>query len=199
MTVRRPASVLGIFRFYFVDGPPTSNAGSVFRVDAPGMHELAEGVDMAQPDVFALKSLGLDDFIFADVGIESNGSRLTVLSALARLGKDPWEEAARWAREPKAEAIESLRASIVEMPLSSQAIHSAHSTASRLISLLPTSRRGSAAGASSKTVQTTWPKCGWMMLGYACVYLAFSVGMALSHRPHPSLTTPGIQTAKRLR
>lgn len=46
-------------------------------------------------DVFALKKSGLEAFLYADVGIEANGSMLTILSLLARLGKDPWTEAAK--------------------------------------------------------------------------------------------------------
>ena len=44
----------------------------------------------SQGDAFALRNSGLDQFLFAEVGTELNGSSLTVLSTLARLGKDPW-------------------------------------------------------------------------------------------------------------
>ena len=49
---------------------------------------------MSHPDAFALKNSGLNEFLFAEVGIELNGSPLTILSILARLGQDPWVEAA---------------------------------------------------------------------------------------------------------
>ncbi len=65
---------------------------------------------MSRSDVFALKNSSLNAFLLADIGEEINGSRLTILSALARLGKDPWDEAARWDREPKARAIDALTA-----------------------------------------------------------------------------------------
>jgi hypothetical protein len=90
---------------------------------------------MPRPDVFALQNSNLNAFLFADIGTELNGSTLTILSALSPLGKDPWVEAARWAQEPKAVAIDSLAADIIDMPLGSQAIHDAHATASRLILL----------------------------------------------------------------
>jgi hypothetical protein len=38
-----------------------------------------------------------DAFLFAPVGEERNGMLLSVLSALARLDVDPWQEAARLA------------------------------------------------------------------------------------------------------
>ena len=43
---------------------------------------------------FSLLHSDLNDFLFASVGDEQNGMPLSVLSALTRLGVDPWEEAA---------------------------------------------------------------------------------------------------------
>ena len=93
---------------------------------------------MPNHDAFALRNLGLDEFLFAEVGTEDNGSALTILSTLARLDQDPWAEAARWAKLPKAAGIDCLAECIVRMPLSRQALTDAVATASRLILLLPT-------------------------------------------------------------
>ncbi len=144
---------------------------------------------MSQTDVFALQNSKLNEFLFAEIGVELNGSTLTTLSALARLGKDPWAEAARWAREPKADAIEWLTANIVEMPLCSQDIHDARSTAARLVSLLPMQSRSSVIDATSRTV----PKWGWMVLAYFWICLALNASMALSHKPDPAVPTPVVQ------
>ena len=46
---------------------------------------------MAAADVFVFKNSGLNAFLFAEVGTELNGSPLTILSVLARLGQDPWD------------------------------------------------------------------------------------------------------------
>src|SRR5271163_535283 len=92
---------------------------------------------MEQSDVFALKNSGLDAFLFAEVGDELNGSGLTVLSVLARLGHDPWTEAARFVGLPKAALIDCLTRSIARMPLCPQALAEARATATRLILLLP--------------------------------------------------------------
>ena len=92
---------------------------------------------MPQSDAFAFKNSGLNAFLFAEVGNEVNGSPLTILSVLARLGMDPWIEAARLTKMPKAALIDSLANSISQMPLSPQALTDARTTATRLIQLLP--------------------------------------------------------------
>ena len=50
----------------------------------------------------------LDKFLFAAVGAEENGIPLSMVSALTRLGLDPWEEAGRLSSLGKREAIEQL-------------------------------------------------------------------------------------------
>jgi hypothetical protein len=67
---------------------------------------------MAQSDVFALNNSGLEPFLFAEVGDELNGLGLTVLSDLARLGHDPWAEAARLISLPKVAAVNCLTGNI---------------------------------------------------------------------------------------
>ena len=57
---------------------------------------------MTLPAEFALLHSDLNDFLFASVGNEQNGMPLNVVSALTRLGMDPWEDAARLADLPKA-------------------------------------------------------------------------------------------------
>jgi hypothetical protein len=151
------------------------------------------GADMSRPDVFALQNSKLNPFLFADIGTELNGSTLTILSALSRLGKDPWAEAARWAQEPKADAIDSLAASIIEMPLSPQAIHDAHSTASRLVSLLPEQFGGPLGSPCARPAPVVLPKWGLMMLVSFWLFLILNAGLALSHRPDPAVTTPVVQ------
>jgi hypothetical protein len=79
----------------------------------------------------------LNDFLYADVGIEFNGSGLTVLSMLARLGEDPWTQAGRWVRAPRSAAVKELAASIGRMPLDADGLRDAQATAARLILLLP--------------------------------------------------------------
>ena len=63
---------------------------------------------MALPVRFSLLHSDLNDFLFAAIGEEQNGVTLSVVSALTRLGVDPWEEAARLTPLPKARAAETL-------------------------------------------------------------------------------------------
>ena len=51
-----------------------------------------------------------NEFLFASIGQEKSGQSLTVLSALARLGLDPWEEAARLSEMTKEAAASALTA-----------------------------------------------------------------------------------------
>src|SRR5471032_2237722 len=112
---------------------------------------------MVTSDAFAFKNSGLNAFLFAEVGTELNGSPLTILSVLARLGQDPWAEAAKWAKLPKATMIDRLAQSISQMPLTPQAIREARTTASRLVLLLPSqAARPTETPAATKTVVPKW-------------------------------------------
>jgi hypothetical protein len=92
---------------------------------------------MPSTDAFALKRSGLNNFLFAAVGNEPNGMTLSLVSVFARLGNDPWGEAARLAGLPKAEAIDSLARTIANMPRSGWTLPDAVAIATRLIPLLP--------------------------------------------------------------
>jgi hypothetical protein len=52
---------------------------------------------MTRLEVLHPEGNDFDPFLYAFVGKDRNGSAVTVVSALARLGFDPWEEAARLA------------------------------------------------------------------------------------------------------
>jgi hypothetical protein len=141
---------------------------------------------MATSDAFSLKNSGLNAFLFAEVGTELNGSPLTILSVLARLGQDPWAEAAKWAKLPKAATIDRLAQSILQMPLSPQALVEARNTASRLILLLPSqAAKQSESPAASKTVV---PK--WMLVAACCAAVALGLTFAMkpSSTPTNSIT-----------
>lgn len=73
---------------------------------------------MAKHDVFALGRSNLSRFFFATIGVEGNGSQLSVLSALARGGLDPWQEAERLARLPRSAAADGLARLIAALPSS---------------------------------------------------------------------------------
>jgi len=79
----------------------------------------------------------LDKFLFAAVGDEINGMPLSVVSALTRLGLDPWEEAGRLSSLSHREAVEQLTRLIAELPGSSRTSGETREIAGGLINLLP--------------------------------------------------------------
>lgn len=98
---------------------------------------LDKGIEMTMPNASTVGNADLSKFLFAEVGTQPNGLPLTILSVLARLGQDPWVEAARWTRLPKATIVDALAGSIAQMPLAPQARAEARQTAARLVQLLP--------------------------------------------------------------
>ena len=79
----------------------------------------------------------LDQFLFANVGEEIDGIPLSVVSALARLGLDPWEEASRLSALGDREAAEQLARLIAELPGRSCPLGQARIMARPLVVLLP--------------------------------------------------------------
>jgi hypothetical protein len=149
--------------------------------------------DMQPGDAFALKNSGLNSFLFAEVGTEQNGSPLTVLSVLARLGKDPWAQAAEWAKMSNAAMIEGLTASIAQMPLCPRALAEARVTSGRLVMLLPrqtgTVRQTSGQAATERKIPE------WVPLAVFGVLLALVV-VAGTFAAVPTTPTPVAQTSE---
>lgn len=92
---------------------------------------------MALPARFSLLHSDLNDFLFASVGEEQNGVTLSVVSALTRLGVDPWEEAARLTPMPKASAAEALAPLIARLPIRRTQSLDDLAISRRLVELLP--------------------------------------------------------------
>jgi hypothetical protein len=78
-----------------------------------------------------------DDFLFAPIGDEKNGMSLSVLSALARLDVDPWQEAATLARMPRETATDRMAKFFSALPERPSALRDPEAVAARLIALLP--------------------------------------------------------------
>jgi len=77
-----------------------------------------------------------NDFLFASIGEEETGT-LTVLSALTRLGFDPWQEAARLADLPRNAAIQSFAVTIAGLPRGDWTTSDTTAIAARLLDWLP--------------------------------------------------------------
>ena len=86
---------------------------------------------------FSLLHSDLNDFLFASVGDEQNGMPLNVISALTRLGIDPWEEAARLATLPKALASEALAIMVARLPVARPLPSDNLAISRQLVQLLP--------------------------------------------------------------
>jgi hypothetical protein len=78
-----------------------------------------------------------DNFLYAPIGEDKNGMLLSVLSALARQGIDPWQEAARLAVLPGKTAAHRLASMIAALPEGPSTHLDPGPIAARLISLLP--------------------------------------------------------------
>jgi hypothetical protein len=78
-----------------------------------------------------------DEFLGASIGEDRNGMGLTILSALARLDVDPWQEATSLARMPRNAAVVRLKALIDALPREPATDISAGTIATDLLALLP--------------------------------------------------------------
>lgn len=96
--------------------------------------------DATLPLAFSLLKSEFNDFLFAPIGEEKNGVVLTVLSALARLGVDPWQESARLAQLSADKATQRLTAIILGLPKGQWTESDAETIAARLVGLLPAKR-----------------------------------------------------------
>jgi hypothetical protein len=77
-----------------------------------------------------------NDFLYALIGADRNQMPVTVLSALARLNLDPWQEAAELSELPTKSATQRLATLIARLPGGRWAEDSG-AIADRLIGLLP--------------------------------------------------------------
>jgi hypothetical protein len=84
-------------------------------------------------------SLGLqfNAFLFASIDEGVSESPLSVVSALARLDLDPWQEAAELTELPRDTAVQRLAGLITNVPGGDPAHSDSHTIAQRLIALLP--------------------------------------------------------------
>lgn len=87
-----------------------------------------------------------DAFLFAVIGEDRNGMALSVVSMLARMDLDPWQEAANLAAVSEEMAAQRLAPLLAALPERTLQQTSPETTAVRLVALLP-----------HRTVRTTRP------------------------------------------
>lgn len=129
---------------------------------------------------FALGSSEFNDFLYALIGEEKNGTELTVISALARLDLDPWGEAARLSGLDKEAATVSLTAAIDSLTDGNWQMSDTRSIAIRLIEHLPRHLAPSAKSSVNNNAENKapMPQAQKWLLGAG---LALAAVLALSH------------------
>jgi hypothetical protein len=122
---------------------------------------------------FALLHSDLNDFLFAAVGDEPNGMPLSVISALTRLGVDPWDEAARLAALPKVLAAEALAPMIARLSVGRLPRSDDLAVARRLAGLLPMHEHAASPG--RKPADSGAKKSLHAIMLLACLSLAAAI------------------------
>jgi hypothetical protein len=132
---------------------------------------------------FSTLSASYDDFLFAPVCEDANGMRLSVLSALARMNVDPWEEATRLAAMPKAIAEKTLLSILDLVSGRSWKSPEAAAIAARLVRLLPEPAKSATIAAPGTTKGTAQRKSYWW------VWLGFALAISFMMPHHQATTT----------
>lgn len=124
-----------------------------------------------------------EPFLYAAVREDPDGTPLTVLSVLARLDIDPWEEAARLAQLPGAAAVQALAGWISTSRKGSAASEDSGAIALRLITLLPSrsDRRIASKKALSQGTKTLRAGDHSAMISQALLGLIFLAVLLVSH------------------
>jgi hypothetical protein len=140
-------------------------------------------VEMIRPAWASSLGSEFDAFLFAPVGADGHGALLSVLSALARLNLDPWQEAAKLSLLPRDVATRRLASLIAVLPDEASAPMDCPTIAARLIALLP--RRAPFDIRSGKTLLGAQNRVRPVLFAMI-VFLAYFLGSEWFSASHPS-------------
>jgi hypothetical protein len=141
---------------------------------------------------FSTLSANYDDFLFAPVYEDTNGMPLSVLSALARVNVDPWEEAGRLAAMPQAIAEKALLSALDRVSGRSWKPPEAAAIAARLVRLLPHSdEAGSSMAPAAANDAAGAANSRGRHRAYWWVLVAISLAMSSMLLRHQENTTTG--------
>lgn len=137
----------------------------------------------------------LNEFLYAPVYEEQHGMTLSVLSALARLGLDPWEQAAALASHTREAAARELASLMSALPEWAAPDHDGNGISARLVALLPSTpirvpRKADTAAQSAPADHTSH-----IMWIYAILMLLLISAQWLSDRSHRDAPVPIPQAA----
>ncbi len=135
-----------------------------------------------------------DRFLYAPVGEERNGMSLSVLSALARLEMDPWQEAATLTKMPAQDATVRLASLLSSLP-SDAATLLAPSTVLRLIALLPQERPSDR---RSRETSVSVTARYWMVAFYFLMAFVLMFAEQFAEDRHAPASTEGAPALARL-
>ncbi len=125
---------------------------------------------MSRMDYFRQGGTPFDDFLYAVLGHDKAGNSVSVLSALARLGRDPWDEAAELSALSSAAAqtrLEGLMARFSDVPVGAR---DPRATIPGLVALLPTASNAKPGVGNALPAGLRRPRMGPLIAFAALVY-----------------------------
>lgn len=124
-----------------------------------------------------------DLFLSAPIYNESNGMRLSVLSAFARQDVDPWDEATRLAAMPKAVAAKTLVSTLNLISDGHLNPSDAAVVAARLVALLPQGSESATAAAIKSEGDRA------QRARYTLLWVSIAIALSLLSSHHQANTT----------
>ncbi len=140
---------------------------------------------MAHAALAPLIGAQFENFLYAPIRVDRNGTPLTVLSALARLDVDPWQEAVSLARMPSEAAAVRLAVLITALPDEPTRDIPAKSIAADLVALLPKAP-GFTVGSSDGVFAAVGPQRAQIRFALGALAIMAMIALALS----ASLSSP---------
>ena len=139
-----------------------------------------------------------DNFLFASIGEDRNGTSLSVVSTLARLNVDPWQEAASLARMSTQGATERLTSLMAGSSKDLVTGVSPELIAIRLVALLPRTASFKVPAAEAlRKAAASQPSRLLIALSVFGLLLAAYVIFAASHSPTPRAgASPSVTTGE---
>jgi hypothetical protein len=125
-----------------------------------------------------------DKFLYAPIREDRNGTPLSVLSALARLDVDPWQEAASLTRMTRDAAAVRLTALIAALPDEPTRDIPAKVVAADLVALLPKTA-GFSVGSSDGVFAAVGPQRAQVRFALGALAILVMIAIALSASPSP--------------
>jgi hypothetical protein len=128
-----------------------------------------------------------DAFLFESLGVEDNGMDLSVLSALARAGVDPWAEAKRLAGLPRQAAVSAIAKFAGDVE-----------TARRLAELLPRTSAPQLPAVTNVNRERLFRKYGLLVIiAWLAIAVAFMMYDGRTRTLAPTATPAGVPITQR--